>query len=438
MEERPPSIAEGEDRQERSDQVRAPARSAARAPSSVRPGGGRGPPGIPGLAVPGAAAAATYGLSARSARGAARAGGRGGRVPPGQPGTEAARAPPGSASWRRSPRPPHGRGGSRKASIPACSRPVGWLGRACVRTLLEDSFASGVRSVPVRQDPASRNRAGQDRRRARAVGHDLTGPECGGQEQRLAKAKERDAVLVAHLGRALQADQDREPFGTAHGGTGRGPALEPEPFQDEVWATDESLADTPQRTARDGSRPGRRGRRRSRSIPMPRLDEAAGACRRRPMRPQSWIRNVASDICWISASTTPAPIAWTVPAGIRMQSPARGSNRWSKGSTVAGLASPRPSACRVTPAAESGIDRAARLGVEDYPGFGLAVIVGQPPAAVIVGMDLDRKDLVGIEELHQERELVARCDTPGPSSSGAGRGPGRAATSRRAGRRRPG
>ena len=36
---------------------------------------------------------------------------------------------------------------------------------------------------------------------------------------------------------------------------------------------------------------------------------------------------MASDICWISARTTPAPIAWTVPAGIRMQSPTPGSKR---------------------------------------------------------------------------------------------------------------
>ena len=81
-----------------------------------------------------------------------------------------------------------------------------------------------------------------------------------------------------------------------------------------------------------------------------------------PTRPQSWTRKVASDICWISASTTPAPMAWTVPAGIMMQSPAFGSKRCSSGST-----SPDSIAAAKSPAGDArlqaGVDQAAGLGV---------------------------------------------------------------------------
>ena len=55
--------------------------------------------------------------------------------------------------------------------------------------------------------------------------------------------------------------------------------------------------------------------------------------------------------------------------------------------------------------AQAGVDQAAGLGVDDHPGFGLAVVVGQNPAELVVGVDLDREDVVGVEELDQEREL---------------------------------
>ena len=67
-----------------------------------------------------------------------------------------------------------------------------------------------------------------------------------------------------------------------------------------------------------------------------------------PTRFQSWSRKVASDICWNSASTTPAPMAWTVPAGIRMQSPAFASNEWISASTVPSSTA-RAIASRVVP-----------------------------------------------------------------------------------------
>ena len=42
---------------------------------------------------------------------------------------------------------------------------------------------------------------------------------------------------------------------------------------------------------------------------------------------------------------------------------------------------------------ETGVNQAARLGVEDDPGLGLAVVVGQPSACLVVGVDLNRKGL---------------------------------------------
>ena len=61
---------------------------------------------------------------------------------------------------------------------------------------------------------------------------------------------------------------------------------------------------------------------------------------------------------------------------------------------------------------QPGVDQAARLGVDDHPGLGLAVVVGQAPAALVVGVDLDREDLLGVEELDQQRELLARRRPP--------------------------
>ena len=88
---------------------------------------------------------------------------------------------------------------------------------------------------------------------------------------------------------------------------------------------------------------------------------------------------------------------------------------------------------------ESGIDQAPRLGMEDHPGFGLAVVSGQPaPAApVIIRMDLDRKDLVGIQELHQERKLVAPRDSRPQERRAPITGQGRAACSLRGAVRHP-
>ena len=212
------------------------------------------------------------------------------------------------------------------------------------------------------------------------------------------------------LDRAPQAEQDREPVVLADG---RRPG-EPEPLQGEVRAAGEPLA----RARRDrlGTvRPGSTG-------PAEKsVDSSASArwsCRglpSAPTRPQSWSRKVASDICWISASTTPAPMAWTVPAGIRMQSPGRGSNRCSSGST-----SPVRSASAKVAAgdvrAEPGVDHAPGLGVDDDPGLGLAIVVGQPPPAFVVGVDLDREDLVRVDQFDQQRELVAG-PSAGPNSS---------------------
>ena len=118
---------------------------------------------------------------------------------------------------------------------------------------------------------------------------------------------------------------------------------------------------------------------------------------------------MASDICWISASSTPAPIAWTVPASIRMQSPGSGLEAVQQRLDLARvdrLGEFVPADARL----QAGVDQAPRLGGEDHPGLGLAVVTGQPPARLVVGVDLDREVLVRVDELDQERELVARPD----------------------------
>ena len=156
-----------------------------------------------------------------------------------------------------------------------------------------------------------------------------------------------------------------------------------------------------------------------------------------PTRPQSWSRKVASDICWISASTTPAPMAWTVPAGIRMQSPALGLEPVQQRLDRAGL-DRRGELAAGDARAEPGVNHAPGLGVDDDPGLGLAVVVGQPPPAFVVGVDLDREDLVGVDELDQQRELRPR-PSAGPSSSSPPVADQVAERGRRpAGRRRPG
>ena len=54
---------------------------------------------------------------------------------------------------------------------------------------------------------------------------------------------------------------------------------------------------------------------------------------------------------------------------------------------------------------EADIDAALRLGVQDDPGFGFAALTGRQEMNVaVVGMDLDRERVAGIEELEQERE----------------------------------
>ena len=52
------------------------------------------------------------------------------------------------------------------------------------------------------------------------------------------------------------------------------------------------------------------------------------------------------------------------------------------------------------------VDQAARLGVHNHPGLGLAVVTGQAFSLFVVGMDLDRQDLAGVDELDQKRELA--------------------------------
>ena len=59
---------------------------------------------------------------------------------------------------------------------------------------------------------------------------------------------------------------------------------------------------------------------------------------------------------------------------------------------------------------EPGVDLAPWLGVNDHPGLGLAVIVGQASPSSIVGMDLHREILLGVDKFHQQRELVSRSE----------------------------
>ena len=58
---------------------------------------------------------------------------------------------------------------------------------------------------------------------------------------------------------------------------------------------------------------------------------------------------------------------------------------------------------------EPRVDRAAGIGGQDVPGLGLAQVGRiQPCGLFVVGMDLNRERLGGVEELHQERKTRLR------------------------------
>ncbi len=155
---------------------------------------------------------------------------------------------------------------------------------------------------------------------------------------------------------------------------------------------------------------GRRGRRRSRSTRGPRRRGAGAACRRRPTRFQSKTRNVASDICWISAIITPAPMAWTMPAGIRMQSPGLGREAVQERLDLARLDRAGELLAGDAPL-QPGVDQAPGLGVRRPPRSRSCRCrwPGDGPGASS-GWTCTESVLLGVDELDEQRELVAGAD----------------------------
>ena len=187
---------------------------------------------------------------------------------------------------------------------------------------MRHSFAAG-RGDRGRAGIRRRQGTTQVRRVAGPFGDHLAGADRGGQEQGLAQPdRDRDSPE-----RTSASPSSPSTIVNRSGSPTVGGSVEGQPLQGEVVATAKPLAGPA------GDRLGRRSpsarpaRPRSRSIRATRRCGAGRGLPSGPTRFQSWSRNVASDICWNSASTTPAPIAWTVPAGIRMQSPAAGRER---------------------------------------------------------------------------------------------------------------
>ena len=135
-----------------------------------------------------------------------------------------------------------------------------------------------------------------------------------------------------------------------------------------------------------------------------------------PRRFQSKRRKVRSLDCWISATSSPWPRAWTVPAGRKTQSPGRGLEAVQQllARSPGGWRRPRlPVHARL----QAGVDRAARLGGQDDPGLGLAQVGRIEPGGLgVVGMDLDGERPGRVEEFHQQREMRP-ADDGGPTSS---------------------
>src|SRR5207253_4629582 len=77
---------------------------------------------------------------------------------------------------------------------------------------------------------------------------------------------------------------------------------------------------------------------------------------------------------------------------------------------------------------ETRVDPAPGVGGQDDPGLGLAVVAYQTSRRLVVGMDLDRERLMRVDELDQQRELLARprrrtqqLRAPGPDQLAEGR-----------------
>ena len=68
-----------------------------------------------------------------------------------------------------------------------------------------------------------------------------------------------------------------------------------------------------------------------------------------------------------------------------------------------------PASAAVGAGAQPGVERAAGLGGQDHPGFGLAKVGRiEQLRTRVVGMDLDRKLAARVEEFEQQRELGER------------------------------
>src|SRR4051794_26110742 len=94
-----------------------------------------------------------------------------------------------------------------------------------------------------------------------------------------------------------------------------------------------------------------------------------------------------SLVCWTSKMTSPAPRAWTVPAGVKTQSPGAGSKLWNTPSVVPAASAP-PNWAPAAPAPrpperrlelvprgagrEARVDARPRLDVQNDPRLGLA------------------------------------------------------------------